>query len=243
MSPRPTLRATSTSRFGSSVYDARPSTSDGAMPASSSASEIAWHASDSSVSGSPLPSVVWPIPTTAVLSLIELAALTSPSTPVRGARGTTRRLRPSPRCGCSARRASPLPRAGRGATSSDASCSSFFAQPIALVGPLASRSAHSFAAACSSAAGTTLLTMPMRSRVGGREVVAEEDELLGLVHADDARQQVARRRRRGRGPRRTNTWMSLRGVGRDHEVGREHEHRAAARRGAVQRDDDRLLAV
>ena len=104
MSPRPTARATSTSRFGSIVNDASPSTSDGAMPASSSASEIAWHASDSSVSGSPLPNVVCPMPTTAVLSLISSAwrrldrvRLTSPSTPACGARGTTRRLRRSPR--------------------------------------------------------------------------------------------------------------------------------------------------
>ena len=34
-----------------------------------------------------------------------------------------------------------------------------------------------------------------------------------------------------------------RGVGRDHEVGREGEHRSAAGGGAVQRDDHRLLAV
>ena len=83
MSPRPTARATSTSRFGSIVYDASPSTSDGAMPASSSAIEIAWHASESSVSGSPLPNVVCPMPTTAVWSLTSslIAALTSPSTP------------------------------------------------------------------------------------------------------------------------------------------------------------------
>src|SRR4051794_3130498 len=65
MSPSPTLRATSTSRFSSIVYDASPSTSAGAMPASSSAIEIAWHASDSSVSGRPLPNAVCPIPTTA----------------------------------------------------------------------------------------------------------------------------------------------------------------------------------
>jgi len=36
--------------------------------ASSSASEIAWQASDSSVSGRPLPNAVWPMPTTAVRS-------------------------------------------------------------------------------------------------------------------------------------------------------------------------------
>jgi hypothetical protein len=44
--------------------------------------------------------------------------------------------------------------------SSDASCSIFFDQPIAFVGPLASRSAHSLVAAWRSAAGTTLFTIP-----------------------------------------------------------------------------------
>ena len=86
MSPSPTARATSTSRLGSSVYDASPSTSDGAMPASSSARAIAWQASESSVSARPLPRAVWPIPTTAVRFLIP--GITSPSTPVRGAPGT-----------------------------------------------------------------------------------------------------------------------------------------------------------
>ncbi len=70
MSPRPTERATSTSRIGSNVYDASPSTSDGATPASSNAIEIAWHASDSSVSTNPLPNAVCPIPTTAVRFLM-----------------------------------------------------------------------------------------------------------------------------------------------------------------------------
>jgi hypothetical protein len=50
------------------VYEARPSTSLGAMPQSSSAAEIAWQASDSSESSRPLPKRVWPIPTIAVRS-------------------------------------------------------------------------------------------------------------------------------------------------------------------------------
>ena len=69
MSPRPTLRATSTSRPSSIENIARPSTSAGCRPASSIAMLIAWHASDSSVSARPLPNAVWPMPTTAVRSL------------------------------------------------------------------------------------------------------------------------------------------------------------------------------
>src|SRR5438105_3450711 len=47
-----------------------PSTSDGAMPASSRAAVMAWHASDSSVPSSDLPYAVCPIPAIAVRSLI-----------------------------------------------------------------------------------------------------------------------------------------------------------------------------
>src|ERR1700719_162161 len=87
MSPSPTLRATSTSRLGSMVYEATPSTSDGAMPASSSAAETAWQASESSVSAKPLPNAVWPMPATAVLSVIrsldDRRATPSPALPLR----------------------------------------------------------------------------------------------------------------------------------------------------------------
>ena len=67
-------------------------------------------------------------------------------------------------------------------------------------------------------------------------------ELLRLVHADDARQQV-RDARVGDQAAADEHLDELGVVGRDHEIGREHEHRAAAGRGAVQRDDDGLLAV
>src|SRR5262249_57075618 len=53
MSPRPTLRATSTSRPSSIENIASPSTSAGPIPPSSRAAEIAWHARDRSQSGSP----------------------------------------------------------------------------------------------------------------------------------------------------------------------------------------------
>src|SRR5690349_8047290 len=84
MSPSPTFRATSTSRYGSNVYEARPSTSAGSSPASSSAIEIAWHARESSLSGRPLPKAVWPMPATAVLFLIRSAdrATRSPALPL-----------------------------------------------------------------------------------------------------------------------------------------------------------------
>jgi hypothetical protein len=60
------LRATSTSRPSSIENIARPSTSPGAMAASSSAAEIAWQASDSSESGRPLANAVCPMPAMAV---------------------------------------------------------------------------------------------------------------------------------------------------------------------------------
>jgi len=75
MSSNPTLRATSTSRPSSIENIASPSTSDAAMPASSIAAEIAWQANDSSVSASPLPKAVCPIPTMAVVSVIFIRDL------------------------------------------------------------------------------------------------------------------------------------------------------------------------
>src|SRR4051812_43016153 len=52
-----------------------PSTSDGSMPASSSAAVIAWHAISSSPSGSCFANDVWPMPTIAVRSLMVLDEL------------------------------------------------------------------------------------------------------------------------------------------------------------------------
>ena len=62
------------------------------------------------------------------------------------------------------------------------------------------------------------------------------------MHADDAREQV-RDAAVGDEAAAHEHLDELGVVGRDHEVGREHEHRAAAGRGAVERDDHRLLAV
>ena len=96
-------------------------------------------------------------------------------------------------------------------------------------------------AVSSSAAGTTLLTMPMRSasaalrsspkntssfalcrptRRGRIRDAAVGDEAAAHEHVDQAR-----------------------GVGRDDEIGREREHHAATGRGAVERAQHRLLAV
>src|SRR6476659_3953997 len=104
MFPRPTFLATSTSRPGSMENDARPSTSDGAMTQSSSASEIAWHASDSSESSMPLPNAVWPMPTIAVRSfsgttadslmwLLPRQLVATALAEARGALGRVRRRR------------------------------------------------------------------------------------------------------------------------------------------------------
>ncbi len=123
-----------------------------------------------------------------------------------------------------------------------ASWSSFLAQPIAMVGPLARRSAHSFVVASRSVGGHDLVDDADALGVGRAQVVAEEHELLRLVQTDDARKEVGDAAV-GHEPATHEHLNDLRGVGRDHEVGREHEHRAAARGGAVEGDDDRLLAV
>jgi hypothetical protein len=76
MSPIPRLRATSTSMPSSRVNDESPSTSDGWMPASSSAALMARQASATSVPSRDLAKGVLPMPTIAVRSLIVV--LTSP---------------------------------------------------------------------------------------------------------------------------------------------------------------------
>lgn len=68
-SPAPTALASSTSSVSSIVYEAKPSTSAGAMPASSRAARTARQASVFSDSGSRLAKAVEPIPTIAALSL------------------------------------------------------------------------------------------------------------------------------------------------------------------------------
>src|SRR5207244_1985687 len=89
--------------------------------------------------------------------------------------------------------------------SSDASCNSFFAQPIALVGPFASRSAHSLVAACSSAAGTTLLTMPRRSASAAGRSSPKKISSLALCIPTMRGSRYATPPS-GIGPRRPDTW-------------------------------------
>ena len=62
----------STSSLVSNVYDDKPSTSPGSMPASSRAALMARSASTSSESSRPLPHSVWPMPTMAVASLMVI---------------------------------------------------------------------------------------------------------------------------------------------------------------------------
>ena len=210
MSPSPTVRATSTSRFGSIVYDARPSTSDGAMPASSSASETAWHASDSSVSGRPLPSVVWPMPTTAVLSLMSRRrrahqpfhsgvrrsrndATPSPESCGRGVELDEHRLFFEEVAARELRRVvqqllRPADRLGRAAR-----------EPL---GPL-------LRGRLQLGGGHDLVDDAEAFRVGGGEVVAEEDRAPSPCACRRRAAAGTRRRRRGSSPRRTNTWMIL----------------------------------
>src|SRR5262245_31160597 len=245
MSPSPTFRATSTSRYGSRVYDARPSTSDGSMPASSSAIDTAWQASDSSLSARPFPNSVCPMPTTAVLFLIRspARATRSPALPGRWpalAERSDALLRVDGRrveldehrllfqqvAARELRRvvqqllrpAERLRRPGR--------------EPLRplLRGRLQLRGGHD------------LVDDPEGCRVLRGEVVTEEDELLRLVHADDARQEVGGTAV-GDEPAAHEHLDQSGVVGRDHQVGCECEHRAATGCGAVQCDDDRLLAV
>ena len=213
MSPSPTLRATSTSR---SVLHRERSRArrprDGAMPASSSASADRLARERQLGVGEALAErgLADADDRGPVLDQTRTCAgSTSPSTRGRAARGT----RPCPRSPSSVRLVqldehrlvledlrARRPRSRRAAASSPSR------SPWS--GPLASRSAHSFAAASSSAAGTTLLTMPSARRLGrADQVVAEEDELLRLVHARRGAAAGTATPPSGMRPRRTNTWM------------------------------------
>ena len=148
MSPSPTLRATSTSRSCSSEND-REAVDLGRRDARRrrSPADTAWHASDSSVSGRPLPNVVWPMPTTAVRPRRETAAsrtrhrATSPSSSgvvaPRASRSSARL--PSSVNGFSLDEHRLRSRGAATRGTSVAWCSSFFDQPITFVGPDARR--------------------------------------------------------------------------------------------------------
>ena len=191
----------------------------------------------------PCRTAVWPMPTIAVRSCREhthvLPALELGRAALDEAR---RRPRPGPRCGSRARRPSP-PRRRRVArsTSSDR-LSSRLASPMAVVGPAASRSAHSLAVASSSSAGTTLFTRPMRSASAADEVVAEEHQLLRLLEADEAGEHVGAAAVGDEAA--AHEHLDDAGVvGGDDQVAGDRDVGAAAGRGAVHRGDHRLLAV
>ena len=78
--------------------------------------------------------------------------------------------------------------------------------------------------------------------VGRGDGVAEEHDLLGALGADDPRQQVAAAGV-GDDPAGHEHLDEPGGVGHHHQVAGQHEVGAAARGGAVDRRDDRLLAV
>jgi hypothetical protein len=76
----------------------------------------------------------------------------------------------------------------------------------------------------------------------GAEVVAEEDELLRLVQADEPREHVGAAAVGGDAPAHEHL-DELRIVGGDEKVGGKRDVRADPCGGAVDRDDDRLLAI
>ena len=103
---------------------------------------------------------------------------------------------------------------------------------MVFVGPCASRSAHSRAAASSSAARHDLVHDADALGVGGREVVAEEHELLRLVEADQPGERYTTPAV-GDEPAPHEHLDEAGGVGGDHQVGGQRHRDAAAGRGAV----------
>ena len=118
----------------------------------------------------------------------------------------------------------------------------YLAIPMALVGPVASLAAQAAASSSSSARGTTRLTSPSRSASRAGHVVPEEEQLLGLLGADEPGQQVGAAGVGGDPP--ADEHLDELGLlRRQHQVaGQGQVHPAAGGRG-VDRGDDRLLAV
>ena len=117
-----------------------------------------------------------------------------------------------------------------------------FERLMAGVGPAASRCVQARGRVQQLAAGHDPVHEAEPGRVGGAQVVAEEHELLGDLRADEPGEQV------GAAPvgddAAPDEHLDEPGVlGGQDEVGREREVRPEARRGAVHRADDRLVAV
>src|SRR5947199_2643706 len=252
MSPRPRLRATSTSRPSSIENIAIPSTSAGCTAASSSAAETAWHASDSSESASPLANAVCPMPAIAVRSTSGPATITSvprrgsarlPALElgrapldeagpavlrVRGAGDELLRVRLVPE------RSGPVGLEGAVREllgERDRACR----HPGETAGPLTERLVEL-------GPGHDLVGETEALGVARRHVVAEEEKLLRLLRTDQTGEEVGTA---GVGhDRSADEHLDEAGLlGHDHEVAGEREVHAAAGGGAVHARDHRLLAV
>src|SRR3954447_25539459 len=246
MLPRPTFLATSTSRPGSIENDARPSTSDGAMPQSSRAIEIAWHASESSESSMPLPNAVWPTPTIAVRSFsgttadslmgsVPLELGGTALAEARGAFGGVGRRGHDLhelRLELEHRRAVDVERAVEQPLRIPDRLRRPLREPL---GPFAGR-------ALELGSRDDLVHDPDPLGIIRREVVAEEHELLRLVQAHDSGQRVDHAAVGDETPPHEHL-DEPGGVGGDDQVGGQRHRDAAAGRGAVECADDRLLAV
>ena len=168
----------------------------------------------------------------------------SPALPFgrRGARGTTRRLRRSRPCRRSARRASPLLRAGRGARAPTrrAAASSTSRSPSS--GPTRAARPTPSPPLAARRAGTTLLTMPSVAASAAERSSPKNTSSFALCMPTMRGRRYATPPS-GTSPRRTNTWMSFALSAAITRSAASTSIDAAAGRGAVQRDDHRLLAV
>ena len=212
MSPRPTLRATSTSRLSSIVNDAMPSTSDGRDPAvvergrDRLARERQLGVGESLAergladAGDRDPVLQQRCGASRRLPALELgrAALDE----ARDALGRVARCPLT----ISTKSASSSNNVAR-STSSER-LRSRLANPIVFVGPCASRSAHSRRGRLELAAGHDLVDEADALGLGRGEVVAEEHELLRLLQPDERGGAGTSPPPSGMRPRRTNTWMS-----------------------------------
>ena len=114
--------------------------------------------------------------------------------------------------------------------------------PMAKVGPVARRSAHSLGGGLQAVGGDDLVHQADAQRILGGEIVAEEDQLLGLRQADQARQQVGAAGVDGDAAAHEHLDEARVGGG-DDEVAGERQVRAETGGDAVDRRDHRLLQL
>ncbi len=118
----------------------------------------------------------------------------------------------------------------------------YLAAAMALVGPAASRAAQAPASAEQLVAGDHPVDQAQPLGLGGRDVVAEEEQLLGLLGTDQAGQQVGASGVGGDAPPDEHR-DELGLFGRHHQVAGQGQVHPATGRGGVDGGDDRLLAV